>query len=149
MAQNHTLSAARPFDHSQSFAQLRHRACRNPHAKRWSLIGRQQGFDSEDAQPPAVDWTLAGSDTERQLRRDVQAATQACAQATTPYGPVIQQVRLDAPALQNWWYMTQQSPALREVMRSSTLDGRTLRLVVYIYFLVPGNPFGQERAGPS
>lgn len=98
---------------------------------------------------------LAGNDTERRLRRDIQLATEAHGSAITPYGPVIQQLRLGAPGLDLWeichpfaflYDMTQNSPAFREVMRKCTSDGRHLRLVTYMDGLVPGNPFRPEKS---
>ena len=91
---------------------------------------------------------------ERQLRSDIQAAVESVGKTMTPYGPIIQQVKLDAPRLQHWeichpfaflWYMTQHSAAFRKVMRHSTADGRKLRLVLYMDGLVPGNPFRQDK----
>ena len=97
---------------------------------------------------------LAGDVSERQLRSDMQAAVESVGKTMTPYGPVIQQVRLDAPGLRDWeichpfaflWYLTHHSAAFQEVMRISTLDGRKLRLVIYMDGLVPGNPFRPDK----
>jgi len=91
---------------------------------------------------------------ERQLRSEIQAAVESVGNTETPYGPIIQKVRLDAPGLQDWeichpfaflWYMTQHSAAFREAMRKSTCDGRKLRLIIYMDGLVPGNPFRPDK----
>jgi hypothetical protein len=42
---------------------------------------------------------LAGESTERELRRQMQHATEAHANAMTPYGKVVQGVRLDSSKL--------------------------------------------------
>ena len=80
------------------------------------------------------------SDTcERQLRLDIQSAVESTGNTMTPYGPIIQQVKLDAPRLQYWdichpfaclWYMTQHSAAFRGVMRHSTADSRKLPAIL-------------------
>ena len=97
---------------------------------------------------------LEGDVSERQLRLDIQTAVESVGKTRTPYGPIIQKVRLDAPGLRDWeichpfaflWYMTQHSAAFREVMRKSTVDGRKLRLLIYMDGLVPGNPFRPDK----
>ena len=97
---------------------------------------------------------LSSNDSERKIRDDVRVATEACGKSMTPYGPLVQQIRLDAPGLKNWeichpfaflWFMAQHSPAFRSVMRSCTSDGRQLRLVIYMDGLVPGNPFRVDK----
>lgn len=97
---------------------------------------------------------FAGDFDERRLRRDIQAAVESMGNTETPYGQIIQKVRLNAPGLQDWeichpfaflWYMTQHSAAFREVMRKSTCDGRKLRLIIYMDGLVPGNPFRPDK----
>ena len=40
--------------------------------------------------------------SERQLRSDIQAAVESVGKTMTPYGTVIQQVRLDALGLRDW-----------------------------------------------
>ena len=97
---------------------------------------------------------LASDVDERQLRSDIQAAVESVGQTMTPYGPIIQKVRLDVPGLRDWeichpfaflWYMTQHSDAFRQVMRNSTSDSRQLRLVIYMDGLTPGNPFRPDK----
>ena len=92
--------------------------------------------------------------SERKLRDDMQSAVESVGNTMTPYGPVIQTVRLNAPGLRDWeichpfaflWYMSQHSAAFRKVMRNSTVDGRKLRLVIYMDGLVPGNPFRPDK----
>ena len=91
---------------------------------------------------------------ERQLRKDIQAAVESVGKTVTPYGPVIQQLQLDAPALKHLdichpfaflWYMTQHSAAFREVMHRCTSAGRELRLVLYMDGMTPGNPFRPDK----
>ena len=98
---------------------------------------------------------LAGNATERSLRREIQAATEAHGSAMTPYGPVVQQVRIGAPGLEYWevchpfaflWYMTRHSAAFRDVMRRCTSDGCSSRLVIYMDGLKPGNPFRPDKS---
>ena len=91
---------------------------------------------------------------EHELRRDLQAAVESVGKTMTPYGTIIQTVRLDALGVRDWevchpfaflWYMTQHSAALREIMRNSTSDGRKLRLVIYMDGMIPGNPFRPDK----
>ena len=98
---------------------------------------------------------LAGESTERELRRQMQHATEAHANAMTPYGKVVQGIRLDSSKLKTWeichpfallWYLTSISVNFADMMRKCTTSGRPLRLVVYVDGLIPGNPFRPEKS---
>lgn len=65
---------------------------------------------------------LAGNDEAHQLKRSMQIATEAHAKTMTPYGPVVQEVQLDAPQLPKWdichpfaflWHLTMISEGFR------------------------------------
>ena len=93
---------------------------------------------------------LSGTDSVRRLRRELQLATESHGATMTPYGTVIQEIRLGAPGMEFWeichpfaflYYWTQHSDSFRRVMRACTNDNRCLRLVIYMDGLKPGNPF--------
>ena len=98
---------------------------------------------------------LAGESTERELRRSMQHATEKHANTMTPYGRVVQEVRLDSPQLKTWeichpfamlWYLTSISANFADMMRRCVSSGKPLRLVIYADGLVPGNPFRPEKS---
>ena len=99
---------------------------------------------------------LAGNDEAHQLKRSMQIATEAHAKTMTPYGPVVQEVQLDAPQLPKWdichpfaflWHLTMISEGFRTVTNSICTPGhRVLRLIIYADELVPGNPFRPEKS---
>ena len=45
--------------------------------------------------------SLEGDVDDRQMRKDLQAAMESVGKTVTPYGPIIQTVRLDAPGLRD------------------------------------------------
>ena len=88
------------------------------------------------------------------LKRKMQQAVEEHSKADTPYGPLVQKIRLGAKQLAEWevchpiaflWYMTNISAAFRSIMQAITTDGRVLRLVIYMDEMVPGNPFRPEK----
>ena len=90
-----------------------------------------------------------------QLKRSLQHATETHAKAMTPYGPVVQNVKLDVPKLKNWeichpfayiWYLTKISEDFRDVMYQCVATGKPLEHVVYADELVPGNSFRPEKS---
>ena len=102
--------------------------------------GMLKGYDGDD-------------DNANALKRALADANTMHAEADTPYGKVVQKIELGADALQSWeyvnpfaylYYMSYISAAFAEMMRSVTVSGRPLRIVVYADGLVPGNPFRPE-----
>ena len=77
------------------------------------------------------------------------------ANATTPYGPVLQFMDLGLPKLARWafvpplallYYMAQISAAFGEMMLSVATPGKPLRIIIYIDEICPGNPLRPEKA---
>ena len=98
---------------------------------------------------------LEGNDSERQLRRKMQVATEAHSKSKTPYGAVVQQVYLGLPDMAYWevchpfawlYYMTSISASFAALMMQCVDGARPLRLVIYADELNPGNPFRPERS---
>ena len=89
----------------------------------------------------------------RDLKRKLTDASTVHGNVDTPYGKVIQKVKLDAKGLNYWEYMhpmaflyycSSLSHSFAAMMRSIS-DGTTpLRIVIYADGLVPGNPFRPE-----
>ena len=98
---------------------------------------------------------LDDDDTKRSLRTQVQVATEGHSKFVTPYGPVVQRIRIGAHKLEYWenchpfaylWYMTHISPTFADAMMRRTRVGRPLRLVIFADELCPGNPFRPEKS---
>ena len=99
---------------------------------------------------------LVGDISERRLATDLARATRTHATTQTPYGPLIQKVRLDHHRMKYWevcnpmafiWLVTSLSPAFSQIMRDVVGDGSTpLRLVIYADEMNPGNPFRPEKS---
>ena len=92
--------------------------------------------------------------TERQLRSKLQAATEAHSKTVTPYGPVVQPIRLDHPKLRDWdicspfawlYHMATISTEFARVMKSCA-DRGPLRIVIFCDEMIPGNPFRPEKS---
>ena len=87
------------------------------------------------------------------LKRKLMEMSAEHGNADTPYGKVIQRIKLDAPSATYWeymnpfaflYYLNSLSASFASMMRS-ICDGATpLRIVIYADGLVPGNPFRPE-----
>ena len=75
---------------------------------------------------------LETSDTERSLRRQIQISTEAHSKSEAPYGPVVQQVRINTDRLEYWEFchpfalmdhITQISTAFATCMATCTHHG--------------------------
>ena len=94
---------------------------------------------------------LDGEISERQLKTDIARATRSHASTETPYGPLIQRVRLDHRKLKYWdvchpmaflWLVSSLSATFSQIMRDIIGDGSVpLRLIIYADEMNPGNPF--------
>ena len=93
--------------------------------------------------------------TSRQLRSTLQAATEAHSKAITPYGPVVQPMKIDHPRMKFWdvanpmawlWHCCSISSTFSNVMKTCSLSGRPLRIVLYGDSMCPGNPFRPEKS---
>ena len=97
---------------------------------------------------------LDGEDSKRSLRQKVQTATEEHSKAMTPYGSVVQKMKLGTEKLEDWdichpfaylWYLTTISVQFATVMETCGRAGRPLRLVLYMDEMVPGNPFRADK----
>ena len=86
------------------------------------------------------------------LKRKLTEMSTEHGNADTPYGKVIQSVKLDAPGLAYWeyvnpfaflYYLSSLSHSFGAMMRSIS-GARPLNIVIYADGLVPGNPFRPE-----
>ena len=92
--------------------------------------------------------------TTRQLRSELQSATEVHSKTMTPYGPVVQTMRLNHPRLKDWdicnpfawlYHMSVISPQFASVMKDCSSRG-PLRVVIYADEMIPGNPFRPEKS---
>ena len=98
---------------------------------------------------------LVGNDDGATLKRKMKTSTEMDAKTMTPYGPVVQEIQLNAPGMAKWeichpfaylWHLTSISEGFRSVMKAITAETRELRLVIYADSLIPGNPFRPEKS---
>ena len=100
---------------------------------------------------------LEGEEDERSLRRKIQTAVENTSTIETPYGPMVQQIKIGTKKLVDWdvcnplaflSYMSSISMAFCAVMKTAmdNANNGALRLVIYMDEMRPGNPFRQEKA---
>ena len=88
-------------------------------------------------------------------KRHMRESVGSHALAETPYGTVMQSMQLDLPGLPKWEYIHPmaflhyacvQSIAFGSVMASCCVDGKPLRIIIYIDEVCPGNPLRPEKS---
>ena len=91
---------------------------------------------------------------DRKLKRKLAAGPQSHCAASTPYGPLVQNMPLPLAKLPQWsychpmalvWYLSKTSTGFADAMLSGT-PGVPLRIVIYIDEICPGNPFRPEKS---
>jgi hypothetical protein len=97
---------------------------------------------------------IKGNDADiTSLKRQLTEMSAEHGNANTPYGKVIQRVKLDAPGAMYWeyvnpfaflFYLSSLSSSFAAMMRSIAKGATPLRIVIYADGLVPGNPFRPE-----
>ena len=96
---------------------------------------------------------LETDDSERKIRRTLQRGVVHHATTMTPYGPVVQKVKLDIPGMTDEWeycnpvayfyHLSTLNEAFGQLMQSLPSE---INIVVYVDEIVPGNPFRHEKA---
>ena len=99
---------------------------------------------------------LTRTTTKNKLRRTMQRVVVQHANASTPYGPVVQRIDLNIPSIDSNWeyvhpcaylyYISTLIDAFGDVMRSCFRPGEAMRIVLYMDELCPGNPFRTDKA---
>lgn len=91
----------------------------------------------------------------RNAKRKLDAAVAQHATAMTPYGSVLQSMRLPVDALPKWHfihplaflhYLSSLSATFGDMMRESSTPGTPMSLILYIDEICPGNPLRPERS---
>ena len=94
-----------------------------------------------------------GAETTSSLKRSLNQTTVDQGKISTPYGPLIQSLEINAVKFKHWEYInpfawlyhvSTISATFADMMRDYTVDGIRLRIVIYSDGLVPGNPFRTE-----
>ena len=94
-------------------------------------------------------------DTLRTVRRKLTDAVRIHANQMTPYGTVIKTRHVGVPGLQRWdyacpmalvWYLSNNSDAFFNLVRSACSHGRPMRIVIYVDECEPGNPLRPEKS---
>ena len=100
---------------------------------------------------------LQTASSSREIRSTLTKANVSHSHANTPYGRVVQKIKLDIPNMEGHWefchplawlyYMSSLSGAFCEVMKKCVDDhGSCLTMIFYIDEVCPGNPFRHDKA---